>query len=164
MTKQETTALLEAVKNAPIVDGKITVTVCGTTFTFGNEWNNRITEESREKLLDSIGRACRVRLTRSIPRSELDRPAIRSQKLMLWWKDNIGKTKEVLKSAKVSQAYHEKWDAIKWYSPEYRKTEKERNKDYDKVKKACKKIGVAPCDIEKLAYLRGTVPRSWEKA
>ncbi len=162
MTKQETTALLEAVKNAPIVDGKITVTVCGTTFTFGNEWNNRITEDSREKLLDSIGRACRARLTRSIPRSELDRPAIRSQKLMLWWKDNIGKTKEVMKAAKVSQAYTEKWNALRW-SHDYWARSNERNKDYEKVEKACKKIDVDPSDIEKLAYLRSTVPRSWEK-
>ena len=82
MTKKETEALLEAVKNAPIVDGKITVTVMGTTFSFGgdNGWrNNEITEDNRQQWLDNIAACCRMRLTRSIPKRELDEPGIRHQ-------------------------------------------------------------------------------------
>lgn len=163
MTKQETTLLLEAVKNAPIVDGTITVTVCGTTFSFGNKWSNKITEDNRDKLLVSIGKACRARMTRGASKSELDRPAIRSQELMLWWKDNIHKTKDVLKAAEASKAYHDKWDALRW-SHDYWAREKEREKDYDKVVTACRKIDVNPRDIGKLAVLRSSVPRAWEKA
>ena len=159
MTKQETTLLLEAVKNAPIVDGKITVTVCGTTFSFGDKWSNKITEDNREKLLANIGKACRARMTRGASKNELDRPAIYSQELMLWWKDNIGKTNDVLKAAEVSKAYHEKWDSLRW-SHDYWA----REKDYDKVVTACKKADANPRDIDKLAALRSSVPRAWEKA
>lgn len=82
MTKQETTALLEAVKNAPIVDGKITVTVCGTTFSFGGRnmfCNNLVTEENRQKLLEAIEHKCKMRFTSSIPKKELDAPGLKSQ-------------------------------------------------------------------------------------
>lgn len=82
MTKAETTALLEAVKNAPIVDGQITVTVFGTTFSFGgnNGWrDNTITEDSRQQWLDNIAACCRMKFTRSISKKELDEPGLRSQ-------------------------------------------------------------------------------------
>lgn len=82
MTKQETTALLEAVKNAPIVDGSITVKVCGTTFSFGgSNWyrSNPVTEENRERLLEAIERKCKMRFVQSIPKKELDAPGLKSQ-------------------------------------------------------------------------------------
>lgn len=158
MTKQETMLLLEAVKNAPIVDGTITVTVCGTTFSFGDKWSNKITEDNREKLLVSIGKACRARMTRGASKSELDRPAIRSQKLMLWWKDNIDKTEEVFQAAEIVKAYHDKWNDYDYAR------ESERKKDYYKMEIACEKIGVSHKNVEKLAALRNSVPRAWEKA
>ena len=158
MTKQETTLLLEAVKNAPIVDGTITVTVCGTTFSFGDKWSNKITEDNREKLLVSIGKACRARMTRGASKSELDRPAIRSQKLMLWWKDNIDKTEEVFQAAEIVKAYHDKWNDYDYAR------ESECKKDYYKMEIACEKIGVSHKNVEKLAALRNSVPRAWEKA
>lgn len=158
MTKQETTLLLEAVKNAPIVDGTITVTVCGTTFSFGDKWSNKITEDNREKLLVSIGKACRARMTRGASKSELDRPAIRTQKLMLWWKDNIDKTEEVFQAAEIVKAYHDKWNDYDYAR------ESECKKDYYKMEIACEKIGVSHKDVEKLAALRNSVPRAWEKA
>lgn len=79
MTKKETEALLEAVKNAPIVNGKVTVTVCGTTFTFGNEWHKPFTEDTRQQWLDSIAASCRIRLTSSYSKKVLDEPGLRSQ-------------------------------------------------------------------------------------
>jgi len=79
MTKTETTALLEAVKNAPIVNKSVTVTVCGTTFTFGNEWTNPFTEDTRQQWLDTIGRSCRARLTSGYSKKVLDEPGLRSQ-------------------------------------------------------------------------------------
>ena len=154
--------MLEAVKEAPIVDGKITVTVCSTTFSFGDKWRNEITEDNRDELLARIGKACRARMTRSIPKRELDRPAIHSQKLMLWWKDNIDKTEEVFRAAEISEAYHDKWDSLRW-SHDYYAREKERKTDYDKVVTACRKIDVNPQDIRKMAALRNSVPRAWEK-
>ena len=150
--------MLEAVKNAPIVDGTITVTVCGTTFSFGDKWSNKITEDNREKLLVSIGKACRARMTRGASKSELDRPAIRSQKLMLWWKDNIDKTEEVFQAAEIVKAYHDKWNDYDYAR------ESECKKDYYKMEIACEKIGVSHKNVEKLAALRNSVPRAWEKA
>lgn len=82
MTKQETTALLEAVKNAPIVNGTITVTVCGTTFSFGGRaWNcdRFITEENRKEWLDMIESACKKRYTSSFTKKELDTPGLKHQ-------------------------------------------------------------------------------------
>lgn len=158
MTKQETTLLLEAVKNAPIVDGTITVTVCGTTFSFGDKWSNKITEDNREKLLANISKACRARMTRGASKSELDKSAIRSQKLMLWWKDNIDKTEEVFRVVEIIKAYHEKWNDYDYVR------ESERKKDFYKMEIACEKIGVSYEDIEKLAALRSSVPRAWERA
>lgn len=84
MTKAETTALLEAVKNAPIVNNQITVTVFGTTFTFGCPYkqfngDRRITEENRKEWLEFIERSCKMRLTSSISKKELDAPGLKSQ-------------------------------------------------------------------------------------
>ena len=158
MTKQETTLLLEAVKNAPIVDGTIMVTVCGTTFSFGNKWHKKITENNRDELLGRIGQVCRARMTRSASKRELSRPAIRSQELMLWWKDNINKTEEVFQAVEIVKAYHDKWNDYDYAR------ESECKKDYYKMEIACEKIGVSHKDVEKLAALRSSVPKAWEKA
>ena len=149
---------MEGVKNAPIVDGKITVTVCGTMFSFGDKWRNRITEDNRDELLVRIGNACRARMTRSISKSELDKSSIHSQKLTLWWKDNIDKTEEVFRVVEIIKAYHEKWNDYDYVR------ESERKKDFYKMEIAREKIGVSYEDIEKLAALRSSVPRAWEKA
>lgn len=82
MTKAETTALLEAVKNAPIVDGKITVTVMGTTFSFGGKTHFHdlsITEDNRKQWLDNIAACCRMRFTSSITKKELDKRSLAHQ-------------------------------------------------------------------------------------
>ena len=79
MTKAETTALLEAVKNAPIVNKSVTVTACGTTFTFGNEWIKPFTEDTRQQWLDNIAACCRTRFTSSFTKRELDEPGLRHQ-------------------------------------------------------------------------------------
>jgi len=79
MTKAETTALLEAVKNAPIVNKSVTVTVCGTTFTFGNEWTRPFTDSTRQQWLDNIAACCRMRFTSSLTKRELDEPGLRHQ-------------------------------------------------------------------------------------
>ena len=79
MTKQETTALLEAVKNAPIVNKSVTVAVFGTTFTFGNEWTRPFTEDNRQQWLDSIAASCRMRLTSGYNKKVLDEPGLRHQ-------------------------------------------------------------------------------------
>lgn len=84
MTKAETKALLEAVKNAPIVNNQITVTVFGTTFTFGCPYkqfngDRRITEENRKEWIALIERSCKKRFTSSVTKRELDTPGLRSQ-------------------------------------------------------------------------------------
>lgn len=82
MTKAETTALLEAVKNAPIVDGKITVTVFGTTFSFGGKTRLNdlsITESNRNQWLDNIAACCRMKLVRSFTKKELDERGLAHQ-------------------------------------------------------------------------------------
>lgn len=79
MTKKETEALLEAVKNAPIVNSSVTVTVLGTTYTFGNEWRRPFTDDTRQQWLDSIAASCRMRLTSSYSKKVLDEPGLRHQ-------------------------------------------------------------------------------------
>lgn len=82
MTKAETTALLEAVKNAPIVDGKITVTVMGTTFSFGGKTHFHdlsITENNRQQWLDNIAACCRMRFASSHTKKVLDEPGLKHQ-------------------------------------------------------------------------------------
>lgn len=84
MTKAETTALLKAVKNAPIVNNQITVKVFGMTFTFGCPYkgltgDRRITEENRAEWLGLIEHRCKVRFTNSFTKRELDAPGLKSQ-------------------------------------------------------------------------------------
>ncbi len=165
MTKKETTALLEAVKNAPIVNKSITVTVCGTTFTFGNEWRNPITEDTRQQLIDSIGARCRKKLTRSISNRKLDTAAsIRSQNYLLWWKDNIDKTEAVREAYSMLLIYDKKWEGIYWCEMSYEQ-KRERDKDYHPIEMAYKKLQIyKEYEFRCIANLRECVPPAWERA
>ncbi len=164
MTKKETTALLEAVKNAPIVNKSITVTVCGTTFTFGNEWRNPITEDTRQQLIDSIGARCRMKLTRSISKRELDAASIRSQNYLLWWKDNIDKTEAVREAYSMLLVHNKKWEGIMWDKMTAAQKE-ERAKDYHPIMMTCKELHINREDeFCCIANQRECVPPAWERA
>ena len=86
MTKKETEMLLEAVKNAPIENGQITVTVLGATFTFGSRFMlsrggvpMQVTEENRNEWIERIKKRCNARLMVSITKRELDAPGLKHQ-------------------------------------------------------------------------------------
>ncbi len=162
MTKKETTALLEAIKSAPIVNGVISVLVCGMTFTFGNPWD-KISEEGRDKLIINIGKRCRAKQTSGISKRELDKPGIASQKLLLWWKDNLDKTDDVRKTCALLEAYKKKWDGVNPYRMSAVQ-EKERKAEHHPIEVACKKLGVATTSLRRLCGLRDCVPLSWLKA
>lgn len=163
MTKQETTLLLEALKSAPIVDGVITVTVCGTTFTFGDSWRNKITEGNRSMLVENVGRACRARMTRTITKKQLDADSQESQKRLLWWKDNLDKTEAVFRALDMLKEFEAKWAGYKWYNAKPKEI-KEHGIDELVVRQTCAALGTDISNIKAIAYLRASVPRSWEKA
>lgn len=109
MTKQETNALLEAVKKAPIVGGKITVTVCGTTFTFGGKDDFRddsVTEENRQQWLDFIGRSCRAKTTWAPSKKELDEPGLRHQNRIVHHRLSEYVRKNKLKTSKYTENFY----------------------------------------------------------
>lgn len=162
MTKQETTLLLEALKSAPIVDGVITVTVCGTTFTFGDSWRNKITEENRILLVESVGKACRARMTRTITKKQLDADSQESQRRLLWWKDNLDKTDAVFRAFDMLKEFETKWAGYKWYDANPKEI-KEHGDDEFAVRQACSVLGTDITDLKAIAYLRASVPRSWVK-
>lgn len=162
MTKQETTLLLEALKSAPIVDGTITVTVCGTTFAFGDPWRNKITEGERGTLIESVGRACRARMTRTITKKQLDADSQKSQERLLWWKNNLDKTDAVFRTLDMLKEFEAKWAGYKWYSASPKEI-KEHGVDELVVRQACATLGTDITDIKAIAYLRASVPRSWVK-
>lgn len=163
MTKQETTLLLEALKSAPIVDGVITVTVCGTTFTFGDPWSNKITEGARGMFIESIGRVCRARMARTITKKQLDADSQESQKRLLWWKDNLDKTDAVFRALDMLKEFEAKWAGYKWYDASPKEI-KEHHIDELVVRQTCAALGTDISNIKAIAYLRASVPRSWEKA
>jgi hypothetical protein len=163
MTKQETTLLLEALKSAPIVDGVITVTVCGTTFTFGDPWRNKITEGGRSMLIENVGRACRARMTRTITKKQLDADSQESQKRLLWWKDNLDKTDAVFRALDMLKEFEVKWADYKWYNAKPKEI-KEHGVDELVVRQACAAIGLDISNLKAIAYLHASVPRSWVKA
>lgn len=163
MTKQETTLLLEALKSAPIVDGVITVTVCGTTFTFGDPWRNKITEGGRSILIENVGRACRARMTRTITKKQLDADSQESQKRLLWWKDNLDKTDAVFRALDMLKEFKTKWADYKWYNAKPKEI-KEHGVDELVVRQTCAAIGLDISTLKATAYLRASVPRSWERA
>lgn len=120
MTKKETDALLEAVKNAPIVNNQITVTVCGTTFTFGcpfKQFNGdrRITEGSREEWLEQIAVRCRMRFTSSISKKELDEPGLRTQNGIVYKMLHKYVIDKNLKTKKESENFYFVMDTDKQY-------------------------------------------------
>lgn len=162
MTKQETTLLLEALKSAPIVDGTITVTVCGTTFTFGDPWRNKITEGERGTLIESVGRACRARMTRTITKKQLDADSQKSQERLLWWKNNLDKTDAVFCALDMIKEFEAKWAGYKSYNTNSKEI-KEHDHDAFAVEQACKHLGTNITDLKAIAYLRASVPRSWVK-
>lgn len=162
MAKKETAMLLEAIKNAPIVNGVITVLVCGTTFTFGKPWD-KITEEGKNTLIANVGKRCRARKTSGISKRELDKPGIESQKLLLWWKYNLDKTDDVRKACALLEAYKKKWDGVNPYRMSATQ-EKERKKNHRPVERACKKLDISIASLRRLCELRDCVPLSWLKA
>lgn len=163
MTKQETTLLLEALKSAPIVDGVITVTVCGTTFTFGDSWRNKISEENRSLLVESVGKVCRARMTRTVTKKQLDADSQESQRRLLWWKDNLDKTDAVFRTLDMLKEFETKWAGYKCYNAKPKEI-KEHGVDELVVRQACAVLGTDITDIKAIAYLRASVPRSWVKA
>lgn len=162
MTKKETAMLLEAVKNAPIINGVITVLVCGMTFTFGNPWD-KITEEGKDALIVNIGKRCRAKLTSGISKRELDKPGIESQKLLLWWKGNLDKTEGVRKTYALLEAFKKKWDGVNPYLMSAAQ-EKERKIDHHPIVIACKRLDISIASLRRLCELRDYVPLSWLKA
>lgn len=166
MTKQETIALLEAVKNAPIVNGTITVTVCGTTFSFGGRtWNGDrfVTEENRKEWLDIIERTCKKRYTSSITKKELDRKATDSQNHLLWWKDNISKMDDVARVEKKRKEFDKKWGRMKFADMTDLQC-KERKSEHKLIKSEENKLGIEYLDIHLLMYVRQEIPKSWMRA
>lgn len=155
--------LLEALKSAPIVDGVITVTVCSTTFTFGNHWRNKITEDNRSMLVESISKVCRARMTRTITKKQLDADSQESQRRLLWWKDNLDKTDAVFRTLDMLKEFETKWAGYKWYNAKPKEI-KEHGVDELVVRQACAALGTNITDIKAIAYLRASVPRSWVKA
>jgi hypothetical protein len=163
MTKQETTLLLEALKNAPIVDGVITVHVCGTTFTFGDHWRNKITEDGRSMLIENISRVCRARMARTTTKKQLDADSRKSQERLLWWKDNLDETDAVFRALDMLKEFEAKWADYKWYNANPKEI-KEHGIDELVVRQACAALGIDISNIKAIAYLRTSVPRSWERA
>ncbi len=164
MTKQETTLLLEAIKSAPIVNGVITVTVCGTTFTFGDEFRNKITEAGRGLLVESVGRACRARMTRTVTKKQLDADSQESQKRLLWWKDNLAKTDDVFRALDTLKEFEAKWAGYKWYNAKP-KDIKEHDMNELIAKRAYESLDIhSAADLKAIARLRASVPRSWVNA
>ncbi len=158
-------ALLDAVKNAPIVDGKISVSVCGTTFTFGEKCNP-VTEASREKLLDHIGKACRARQTHTMTWRERDDRSMRLQEALGWWKGNVGKTDLVLRAERMVRSYKEKWNYIfEWNMT--RQQIDERQKDMALTEAALNPLGFCLAtsnSLLEIAGMRCCVPRAWLNA
>lgn len=154
--------LLEAIKNAPIVNGVITVSVCGMTFTFGKPWD-KITEEGKDTLIVNVGKRCRAKQTSGVSKRELDKPGIESQKFLLWWKDNLNKTDGVRKACALLEAYEKKWGRVNPYRMGAVQ-EKERKMDHHPIEIACKKLDISISSLRRLCELRDCVPLSWIKA
>lgn len=155
MTKAETTALLDAVKNAPIIKDTIVVTVCGTTFTFGC-----VREGDREKLLSSIRKACSKKIVKNIPQKEYDNESNKSQKALLWWKDNLDKTIIVLYAHYLYVKLREKWKDVKWYNMT-KKQKQEYDDDCRPIDEICKSIGMDRNAMCRKAIVRNMVPKAW---
>ncbi len=166
MTKTETAKLLDAVRNAPIINGVITVVVSGTTFTFGQEFGGRISEGYREILLNAIKENCRMKMVRTYSKKELNSSPMRTQELLLWWKKNIDKGDLLIDALNRTDAFDKKWKNLTetdcsemtaelWY--DYRREKTNLIYDY-------KKLGVEKQNLRRLVELRSCIPAAWVKA
>lgn len=164
MTKKETTMLLEAVKNAPIIDGVISVKIGNTTFSFGDKYCNAITEQNRGRLLNNIEMNCRAKLTETPSKRKLDSRSRVLQDALLWWKENIAKTDAVLYAYKLAKDFNERWRGkYSWNQSE--EEEKLKEQEYEKVMNARKATGITEYQtLFNIASMRSSVPTAWINA
>lgn len=85
MTKAEISSLLDAVKNAPIINkSEIHVSVSGTEYTFQNRGFPFVDNETwRTNLLKLVEKRCKHKFVAILKANDLNRTCIRNQELLL---------------------------------------------------------------------------------
>lgn len=172
MTKKEIKELTDMVMKAEAKEVNIDYYLSGVEFTYsdGNfkfsflvRQHNDVNEAREAFLKELIRRTRASEPKKNIPKKELDLFPTQTQKHLMWWKDNIAKTEQVMCIVNKWREYSRKWDGINYICMTHQQ-KSDMDIEYKLIEMEEEKLGIGNLNIHMLASLRKEIPKAWTKA